>query len=64
MGTATWTDTTMADNGIYSDNNYVFATFAVRGYDRPIATTPTGKNHYGVLFTINTTTTSTWQVPA
>jgi len=64
MGTATWTDTSMGDNGIYSDNNYVFATFASNGYAPAIATTPTGKDHYGVTFTINTCSTSTWQVPA
>jgi hypothetical protein len=64
MGTATWADTSMGSNGIYSDNTYTFSTFDVGGYGAAIATTPTGRNHYGVSFTINTASTSTWQTPA
>ena len=57
---STWTDTTMAYNGIDADNTYVFCTFDIRAYGTPVSTVESSKDYYKVKFQIHTTSTSTW----
>ncbi len=55
-----WTDNSMADNGINSDNTYVFCQLNKGGFSLPRPTAPTGRDLYGVQFQINTASTGSW----